>query len=177
MCTCAHTRTHAHTHTITHTHTHTHTITPNGGCAHTPECIRLRVRTFTRARACAHREKNEVVVEGQLVDSETIRANTPNYEMYGALAVDIRVSINGEGWTVNKIKFNYFANTAARNCIAYGPGLLPQGVYGVEMPFVIQVREPGRGWGPARAACAGPVSEPSVAPEWAQQRTPCVCVD
>jgi hypothetical protein len=57
----------------------------------------------------------------------------------GALAVDIRVSINGEGWTVNKIKFNYFANTAARNCIAYGPGLLAQSVYGVEMPFIIQV--------------------------------------
>ncbi len=80
-------------------------------------------------------------MEGTLVDSETISVHTPNYEMYGALAVDVRVSINGEGWTVNKIKFNYFANTAARNCIAYGPGLLDKGLFGIEMPFVIQARD------------------------------------
>lgn len=51
---------------------------------------------------------------------------TPNYELYGAMTVDIRVNISGEGWTVNKIQFNYFANTSAKNCLAYGPGLLPQ---------------------------------------------------
>lgn len=85
-------------------------------------------------------EKNEVIADGELIDNETIRVLTPNYELYGALAVDVRVSINGEGWTVNKIQFNYFANTAARNCIAYGPGLLESCVYGIEMPFVIQVR-------------------------------------
>ena len=51
---------------------------------------------------------------------------TPNYELYGAMTVDIRVNISGEGWTVNKIQFTYFANTSAKNCLAYGPGLLPQ---------------------------------------------------
>jgi len=51
-----------------------------------------------------------------------------------------QVSINGEGWTVNKMRYGYFANTAARNCIAYGPGLLDKGVSGLEMPFLIQVR-------------------------------------
>ena len=40
---------------------------------------------------------------------------------------------------MNKVKFTYFANTSARSCIAYGPGLLEKGgVYGVEMPFLIQ---------------------------------------
>lgn len=34
---------------------------------------------------------------------------------------------------------SYFANTAARNCIAYGPGLMEKGMFGVEMPFIIQV--------------------------------------
>ena len=42
------------------------------------------------------------------------------------MTVDIRVNISGEGWTVNKIQFTYFANTSAKNCLAYGPGLLPQ---------------------------------------------------
>ena len=41
------------------------------------------------------------------------------------MTTDVRVNINGEGWTVNKIQFTYFANTAAKNCLAYGPGLLP----------------------------------------------------
>ena len=54
------------------------------------------------------------------------RVKTPNYELYGAMTVDIRVNISGEGWTVNKIQFTYFANTSAKNCLAYGPGLLPQ---------------------------------------------------
>lgn len=52
------------------------------------------------------------------------RVKTPNYELWGALAVDVRVNISGEGWTVNKLQFSYFANTAARYCMAYGPGLL-----------------------------------------------------
>jgi len=84
-------------------------------------------------------EKNEVIADGEVVDSETIRVKTPNYESFGALPVEVKVSISGEGWTVNKVKFTYFANTSARNCIAYGPGLLQSGgVYGVEMPFLIQ---------------------------------------
>ncbi len=86
-------------------------------------------------------EKNEVTVDGVFVDAETIKVQTPNYEQFGALTVDVKVSINGEGWTVNKIKFAYFANTAARNCIAYGPGLLEQTLSAVEVPFIIQAKD------------------------------------
>jgi len=86
-------------------------------------------------------EKNEAVVDGTFVDNETIKVLTPNYEQYGALTVDVKVSISGEGWTVNKIRFSYFANTAARNCIAYGPGLLAETMYGVENSFLIQAKD------------------------------------
>jgi hypothetical protein len=65
----------------------------------------LIVSVFFCSSSCS--EKNEVVADGTLLDSETISVHTPNYEMYGALAVDVRVSINGEGWTVNKIKFKW----------------------------------------------------------------------
>ena len=93
-------------------------------------------------------EKNEIIVDGEYVDSTTIKVRTPNYETYGALGVDVKVSISGEGWTVNKIKYNYFANTAARNCIAYGPGLLEKIVFGVEVPFLIQAKDTQvRAWG------------------------------
>ena len=86
-------------------------------------------------------EKNEIVVDGEFVDTTTIKVRTPNYELYGALGVDVKVSISGEGWTVNKVKYNYFANTAERNCIAYGPGLLEKNVYSIEIPFIIQAKD------------------------------------
>jgi dynein heavy chain len=58
-------------------------------------------------------EKNHVVVDGEFVDSETIRCKTANYQQFGAMPVDVRVDINGQGWTVNKMTFSYFANTGA----------------------------------------------------------------
>lgn len=56
-------------------------------------------------------ERNQVVVDGEYVDSETIRCKTANYQQFGAMPVDVRVDINGQGWTVNKMTFSYFANT------------------------------------------------------------------
>lgn len=84
--------------------------------------------------------RNEVIVEGKIVDSETVTCQTPNYEMFGAMGIEVRVCINGGGWTVNKIQYTYFANTAARHSIAFGPGLLSEAVYGIEVPFMIQVK-------------------------------------
>ena len=57
------------------------------------------------------------------------------------MEVDVRVSISGEGWTVNKVRFQYFANTAAKNCLAFGPGILSKGLFGVDMPFLIQSKD------------------------------------
>ncbi len=70
-----------------------------------------------------------------------VRVRTPNYELFGPTAVDVKVCISGEGWTVNKVRYSYFANTAARNCLAFGPGLLEKGVFGVEMPLIIQAHD------------------------------------
>jgi dynein heavy chain, axonemal len=83
--------------------------------------------------------KNEAIAEGSFVSPTTIKALTPNFETFGPQQVDVVLQISGEGWTVQKQTFTYFANSAGRNCLAYGPGLLANGVYGIEMPFVIQV--------------------------------------
>jgi dynein heavy chain len=56
-------------------------------------------------------EKNQVVVDGEFVDNQTICCKTANYQQFGAMPVDVRVDINGLGWTVNKMTFSYFANT------------------------------------------------------------------
>jgi dynein heavy chain len=86
-------------------------------------------------------EKTQLLVDAEYVDNETIKCKTANYEQFGATAVDVTVSINGEGWTVNKLSYSYFANTSARNCTAFGPGVLPNVVFGVGVPFLIQARD------------------------------------
>jgi len=87
--------------------------------------------------------KNEIIVPGTYVDASTITCSTPSFETYGAMEVDVRVNIAGEGWTVNKMRFRYFANTSAKNCIAFGPGLSPtsKAVYGVEIPFLVVAKD------------------------------------
>ncbi len=69
------------------------------------------------------------------------RVRTPSFESFGAMSVDVHVDISGEGWTVNKVGFSFFANTCPGFCLAYGPGLLPTTVCGVEMPFLIQAKD------------------------------------
>ncbi len=87
-------------------------------------------------------EKTDVAVDAEFVDATTIRCRTPNYEAFGAMPVDVSVSINGDGWTVNRVRYSFFANTAARNCLVFGPGVLERGgLFGVEMPFIIQARD------------------------------------
>ena len=40
---------------------------------------------------------------------------------------------------MNKLRFRYFANTSAKNCIAFGPGLAPgsKAIFGIEIPFLV----------------------------------------
>jgi len=84
----------------------------------------------------------EVVVDAEFVGPTTLRCRTPNFEAFGSGPVEVCASINGEGWTVNRLRYTYFANTAARNCLAFGPGLVPTaGAYGLPLPFVIQARD------------------------------------
>jgi len=86
--------------------------------------------------------KNAVISEGTFVDRNTITCMSPNFETQGAIEADIKVSISGEGWTVNKVAFSYFANTSAKNSIAFGPGLQrDKGMFGVEMPFLVSARD------------------------------------
>lgn len=83
--------------------------------------------------------KNEAIAEGTFVDNTCIEVESPNFEAYGPQQVDVHVQISGEGWTVQKQRFSYYANTTGRNCLAYGPGVLHTAVYGVETTFRIQV--------------------------------------
>ena len=87
--------------------------------------------------------KNEATAEGKFVNENEITCLTPNFEAFGAMDVEVRVSINNEGWTVNKMRFRYFANTSAANCIAFGPGVNSntKAIYGIEIPFRILAKD------------------------------------
>lgn len=105
----------------------------------------LRFRPGARAQvrfSAPDRPRAEATVDAEVVDSGMLRCKTPHFEVFGAGAVDVRVSLIGEGWTVNKLHYSYFANTAARHCLAFGPGLLPEpGGAGLALPFIIQARD------------------------------------
>ena len=97
--------------------------------------------------------KNEAIVDGVFVDEETMTCQTPNFEQQGANTVDIKVNIGGAGWTVNKVQFTYFENTCSKHCLAYGPGLLMDVLYGIEMGFIIQVLSHASPCDPTLHAC------------------------
>ena len=119
-------------------------ITPNDGPVFGDTELKISGLQFRQSPKIEVRfgsGKHEVTVPGTFVDQNTITCTTPNYEKFGAMEVDVRVSISGEGWTVNKVRFQYFANTAAKNCLAFGPGILSNGLFGVDMPFLIQSKD------------------------------------
>ena len=68
-------------------------------------------------------KSEEENVSGKMIDSNTISCTTPSFEAQGAQTVQIKVAINGQLFTVNRVNYDYFDDTAAENCIAYGPGL------------------------------------------------------
>ena len=53
----------------------------------------------------------------------------------------VKVAIGVDGFTVHKVKFSFFVNTKATKCIAFGPGLLPEGYWGIPSVFMIQAKD------------------------------------
>ena len=77
---------------------------------------------------------------GKFVSPNEIVCTTPGFEKYGAQEVEVKVAMGGEMFTVNKIRYRYYDDTKAANCIAYGPGL-HGGVAGRPAKFVIQAKD------------------------------------
>eukprot|EP00282_Hemiselmis_andersenii_P033114 CAMPEP_0169473832 /NCGR_PEP_ID=MMETSP1042-20121227/25923_1 /TAXON_ID=464988 /ORGANISM="Hemiselmis andersenii, Strain CCMP1180" /LENGTH=751 /DNA_ID=CAMNT_0009587801 /DNA_START=155 /DNA_END=2407 /DNA_ORIENTATION=- len=87
--------------------------------------------------------RNEETSEkADYVSPTEIRCLSPDWSKYNPGEVDVRVSIGGEGLTVNKIKWNYYVNTKPQKCVAYGPGLFEKGgVWGFPSVFKIQAKD------------------------------------
>ena len=70
-----------------------------------------------------NRDGDEEIVSGKYLSETEVSCTTPNLEAFGAGHVDVKVAISGEMFTVNKLKYFFYNDTKAANCIAYGPGL------------------------------------------------------
>ena len=85
--------------------------------------------------------KHEEIVDGELVSGNTITACSPPWEIIGADEVDVRVSLGGEAYTVNRVKWGYYINTMPKHCLAYGPGIISPCFWGLPAIFRIQARD------------------------------------
>ncbi|KAJ1633365.1 hypothetical protein T492DRAFT_546868, partial [Pavlovales sp. CCMP2436] len=86
--------------------------------------------------------KREAVVAGTFVSASRVSCCTPSFEKFGALDVNLRVAIGGEGYTVNKCAFSFYVNTRAIKCTAFGPALLrKRAVVGTEVVLVLQAKD------------------------------------
>ena len=61
---------------------------------------------------------------GEVIDDTTITFDTPNYEKFGAMSVEGRVSVGGKPLCNTTISFDYFSVTSCETSIAFGPGLI-----------------------------------------------------
>jgi len=76
------------------------------------------------------------------VSPTEIHCVSPDWSKFSPGEVDVRVSIGGEGFTVNKIKWTYYTNTKPQRCVAYGPGLFDKGiVWGFPALFKVQAKD------------------------------------
>jgi dynein heavy chain len=114
--------------------------------------------------------KREATVSGQYQSPEAILCKAPDFTKFGAVEVVVRVSINGDPFTVNETTFIYYANTQAKKSMAFGPGLLPGLQAGRKVSFMLQAKDLGgklrtTGLDPIKFLITGPakhIDEPEI---------------
>ena len=108
--------------------------------------------------------KREATVTGQYESPEAILCKAPDFSKFGAVEVVVRVSINGDPFTVNETTFIYYANTQAKKSMAFGPGLLSGLRAGQKVAFMLQAKDLGgklrtTGLDPVKFIVTGPAKE------------------
>ncbi|KAL8448488.1 hypothetical protein Emed_003749 [Eimeria media] len=85
-------------------------------------------------------------VQGTFVSTTEIQAVTPNVKAsLGAKTCEVKIKIGAKDLTSSSCPFQFFANTHAACCLAFGPGLLPEGAPGIPTSFFIEARNEQNG--------------------------------
>ncbi|PHJ17432.1 dynein heavy chain family protein, partial [Cystoisospora suis] len=82
-----------------------------------------------------------VDVPADFISPTQISACTANVKAtLGSKTCEVRVKIGAKDFTTTWTPFTYYNNTEAKQCLAYGPGLLPDGSIATPTMFIIQAR-------------------------------------
>ena len=75
--------------------------------------------------ACA---KGSAVSTGAIVTETTIECQTPNFEKYGPVAVEVRVALDNGSMTNMALPCKFHTITKFEDTMAFGPGVLEGGM-------------------------------------------------
>eukprot|EP00961_Rhodomonas_salina_P015466 207669-Rhodomonas_salina.5 len=84
--------------------------------------------------------KNTELVDGKFASSTEITCKSPDWTKYTAGEINVRVNLQGDGFTVNLVKWTFFINTKPAKCVAYGPGLFDSENAGWGFPAIFKVQ-------------------------------------
>jgi dynein heavy chain len=119
-------------------------LEPNMGpiTGHTPLVIRgLNFVETSQVQVKFTDGKHEETINGKFVSQNEITCTSPVWEKFGAGEVDVRVNLRDQGYTVNKVRWSFYVNTRPQKCLAYGPGLFENGVWGFPSQFIVQAKD------------------------------------
>ncbi|KAL8275355.1 hypothetical protein Esti_000677 [Eimeria stiedai] len=105
--------------------------------------ISLKGAGFSAGAICVRFSFGEFAadVQGTFASSTEIQAVTPNVKAsLGAKTCEVRIKIGAKDLSSSSCSFQFFANTHAACCLAFGPGLLPEGAPGIPTTFFIEAR-------------------------------------
>ena len=80
-------------------------------------------------------------VEGEYINDSTLQCITPEFTMYEAGSVQVRISIGQSGFTTTFRKYSFFSVTNAKQTLMYGPGLTNGTSAGCLTTFIIESRD------------------------------------
>ena len=85
--------------------------------------------------------KGVAEVPGEVLSDSEIKFETPNYEKYGAISIEGRVSVGGKSFTNSSIGYNYFSVASHETSLVFGPAVLEGCVAVHPVSLVIQARD------------------------------------
>ena len=113
-----------------------------GGTPITLYGLRFKQTTLVSVRF-TDQKKAEATVGGVWISETELQCKSPDFTKFGALDVTVRVSLGGDAYTINEVKYSFYANTQAKRCIAFGPGLLQNNPAGQPVKFIMQAKDIG----------------------------------
>lgn len=85
--------------------------------------------------------KMVIEIPGIYDSNSSIICISPNFEKFTSSVVNIRLSLNGMPFTTHYLRYHIFPVTDARQCVAFGPGLLNGCIFEEPINFIIQARD------------------------------------